>query len=352
MKRKAFTLIELLVVVAIIALLISILLPSLSRARELAKQTSCTANLKAIGQSLYIFQEDNRNVYPTPPHKQGNPSAAVPTPVVRYTGDPGFMGGSGGAGSVERDEESVQGPFSDADATEALSPTRSFWMLIRSGSIAPKSFQCPSSEDETDPTLDVTTYYDFVGFGYCSYGLQIPFDTANTCKPTADNDPRMALVADRGPWSEISLSSVTPDSTSDMPYYNEKVISEPDLLMQELTSTTGCSPTSELTDECAPDKWKRFNSPNHGGPANGVGQSVMYPDAHAEFRSKPTAGVDTDNIYTKMYGDHDDEGGSNFERHLQWGTAPDASGIIYPGRDSLGGDGSGLNAQTDSLIWP
>jgi len=54
-SRRAFTLIELLVVVAIIAVLIAILLPSLSRARESTKKTVCAANLKAQGTGMSVY---------------------------------------------------------------------------------------------------------------------------------------------------------------------------------------------------------------------------------------------------------------------------------------------------------
>ena len=59
-KRTAFTLIELLVVVAIIALLLSILLPSLSGAREQGKKAKCLANLKNLGASMYQYSTDDK----------------------------------------------------------------------------------------------------------------------------------------------------------------------------------------------------------------------------------------------------------------------------------------------------
>jgi prepilin-type N-terminal cleavage/methylation domain-containing protein/prepilin-type processing-associated H-X9-DG protein len=59
---SAFTLIELLVVVAVIGLLISILLPSLSNAREAAKGAKCLSNLRVLGQGLVMYTSEYRDV--------------------------------------------------------------------------------------------------------------------------------------------------------------------------------------------------------------------------------------------------------------------------------------------------
>ncbi len=63
-RRRAFTLIELLVVVAIIALLISILLPSMAKAREQAKRVQCAAHMHQIGIGLSSYATDAKQRLP------------------------------------------------------------------------------------------------------------------------------------------------------------------------------------------------------------------------------------------------------------------------------------------------
>src|SRR3954451_22176664 len=93
-RRRGFTLVELLVVIGIIALLISILLPALSSARERSRRTACLANLHGLGQAMFLYANAHKDRLPNgnPPGKWKSYDGAnqVMVDFARdYVGTPG-----------------------------------------------------------------------------------------------------------------------------------------------------------------------------------------------------------------------------------------------------------------------
>ena len=83
-RRAAFTLVELLVVVGIIALLLAIIMPSLSQAKNLAKQVTCLTNVKAQITAIHLYAAENDGAIPIGPSiplfgDQGPPTNTVAT---------------------------------------------------------------------------------------------------------------------------------------------------------------------------------------------------------------------------------------------------------------------------------
>jgi len=99
-SRRGFTLIELLVVIAIIAILAAILFPVFAQAREAARKTACTSNLKQVGLAFGLYTQDYDECFPWAASNLGTPTTTWYDLVEPYVkvGASGF--GFGGPGKT------------------------------------------------------------------------------------------------------------------------------------------------------------------------------------------------------------------------------------------------------------
>mgnify|MGYP006274853117 CR=1 FL=1 len=83
-NHRAFTLVELLVVVAILALLLAILLPTISGARKMAQVVVCKSNLRQITTALRFYTSENRGMLPHSKGRDGSPQGQVTFYAIDY----------------------------------------------------------------------------------------------------------------------------------------------------------------------------------------------------------------------------------------------------------------------------
>jgi prepilin-type processing-associated H-X9-DG protein len=171
-------------------LLVSIMLPSLARARELSKRTVCSANLRGIGQALYIYAQDEPFAFPAvfKTSKLASGNMYLFNPQHRTT----------------------------APSPKGVpSPTVDLWVLVRANNTTPMQFVCPSTTDFPDLVTNPAPYYDFASPVNLSYGYQYQHDP-NRRPIGTSSEPTFPLMADANPYikGRVSGASFAQDRAS------------------------------------------------------------------------------------------------------------------------------------------
>ena len=243
-RASGFTLVELLVAVGLIALVLTIAFVVMARSRETSNRVKCAKQLRAIGQAILLYTNDNRGQYPRSIYAGG--------PIVTPTW---------GTGATASDPFGAGGPAPN-DVSAVM------FLLARTMDISLEIFVCPSSDQrplQVDSGIQSRSNWDGARevAAHLSYSYANPYAddgaTARYRLASASVQPEFALAADRNPGSADVLT-VTPTS-----------------------------PSRAL---------RRANSRNH----DGRGQNVLFGDGHVDFQQTPFCGFKNDNIYARRAG--------------------------------------------------
>jgi prepilin-type processing-associated H-X9-DG protein len=261
-KRGGFTIVEFLVLIGVIALLVSIFVPYLAKAREMDNRTRCTRNLANFAILLREYAKVNNYLLPSTPYDAVN----KPNGYTAFTGPD--------------DAE----PFAAGSQVQANDVTASLFLLMRYGYISNgrevglSMYVCPSSGDFADTLTDASGHAvtarqrsNFRSPRNLSYGYCSPFSSAPKFRMNTDwLAPTFAVMADKSPGVGGAEDDVTAPAYDPNP--------------------------SEIGAVLA---MRKANSNNHAK----AGQNVLYGDGHVSFERMAYCGyhdvvIEPDNIYT------------------------------------------------------
>ncbi len=289
-RKTAFTLIELLVVISIIAILVSILLPALAKARELANRAVCMANIRGVIQAMITYGQSNGGTFPTvnfggaSNYYQNSPAGWFETLPNRYTA-----------------QEAVQAYYPQNAGSRC--PAADMWVLVLQGYATPASFICPSDPLAQGPAPEFLPVSGTVSAmdNFNAYW-------SGSLSPVGEQGGGLSY-SQAFPWQWWALVGLVYPSRPGQWWTTTGASTQVPLIGDMAPADGGSSDGSSVGDGPGMGTYQRitttlptantygpyiYNSGNHAGD----GQNVGFGDAHVTWETSPYVGENGDNIFT------------------------------------------------------
>ncbi|MCD4768846.1 MAG: type II secretion system GspH family protein [Bacteroidales bacterium] len=320
--KKGFTLVELLVVIGIIALLVSILMPALGRARELAKRIQCASQLNGLGKAVAMYQNEYRDANPKP---------------WRGVGDGTWGFGGDGSRTIYNPPGGIAYNWwcnpDSMDYQAVSSVGLCLYLLVKHEDVDVKMFVCPSSDDTVMLLEDAIELYpgdvedwsdlrDFQSNDNLSYSYNDPWHRILDSSASA----AQVLMADKSNAYDYSSDDdgflPNPDCvTNGKPWPNGDA------------STIGTSDNDCTWDDDGGDNQGHGNSRNHGSEC----QNVLFADTHVKKYATPCVGVNEDNIYSFASASTAANVPMTYYMIGLWANGGNGDGVMYESGDPISG---------------